>query len=149
MVRNDPSNPDNYTNEDFKSFVEEADHNAGNIRRPAAKDFHAAKFDQDKPRMDLLLVGMPRALEAVGQVLTYGAQKYAEHSWQKVPQAQERYYAAQLRHQIAQGRGETFDPETNLPHLAHEACNVLFRLELLVRELEDDSNNQMIMKDGL
>lgn len=88
------------------------------------------KFDADKPRMELLIQGMPRALEAVGQVLTFGAIKYEAHSWKLVEDNHNRYWAAKSRHELARAKGETHDPETGLLHLAHEACNALFLLEL-------------------
>jgi len=94
------------------------------------------KFDADKPRMELLIQGMPRALEEVGRVLTFGAQKYAAHSWKHVEDNQNRYWAAKVRHELARAKGEQHDPETGLLHLAHEACNALFLLELALLELE-------------
>ena len=94
------------------------------------------KFDADKPRMELLIQGMPRALEAVGAVLTFGAQKYAAHSWKHVEDNQNRYWAAKVRHELARAKGEQHDPETGLLHLSHEACNTLFLLELALMELE-------------
>lgn len=92
------------------------------------------KYDGGKARMALLFDGCPNALEAVGQVLTFGAQKYAAHSWQTVPEGEERYKSALLRHLLAVGKGEEIDPESNLHHLAHAACNALFILELELRK---------------
>lgn len=91
------------------------------------------KYDGGKPRMDLLLSGCPNALEQVSQILTFGAQKYAAHSWQTVPQGEDRYLAALLRHLTAHGKGEVNDPESGMSHLAHAACNALFILELEAR----------------
>jgi len=95
------------------------------------------KFDTDKPRMDLMLTDMPFALEAIGRVLTSGAVKYAPGNWQHVADAQRRYQAAGIRHDLALSRGETLDPETGEHHLAHAACCILFRLELALREDSD------------
>lgn len=92
------------------------------------------KYDSGKARMALLFDGCPNALEAVGQVLTFGAQKYAAHSWQTVPEGEERYKSALLRHLTAVGKGEELDPESGLHHLAHAACNALFILELALRK---------------
>lgn len=88
------------------------------------------KFDKDKPRMELLMRGMPRALQDVGKVLTFGARKYKAHSWQTVPNNVARYEAALTRHLLAHSSGEVLDPESGLSHLAHAACNALFLLEL-------------------
>lgn len=92
------------------------------------------KYDGGKPRMALLFDGCPNALEAVASVLTFGAQKYAAHSWQSVPEGEERYKSALLRHLTAVGKGEELDPESGLHHLAHAACNALFILELALRK---------------
>lgn len=97
----------------------------------------AKKYDQDKPMMDLLLDGCPNALLAVGEVLTYGYRKYGgKHGWKALPDAQKRYEAALLRHQIAQATGEVNDPESGLKHAAHIACNALFLLQL---QMENDN----------
>lgn len=88
------------------------------------------KYDAGKPRMDLLLDGCPNALLRISDVLTFGAKKYAEHSWHTVAEGKSRYKAALLRHLTAHAMGETLDSESGLPHLAHAACCALFILEL-------------------
>lgn len=93
------------------------------------------KDDAGKPRMDLIL-DMPLALEAIGRVLTFGADKYAPGGWQHVEDADSRYKSAGLRHELALARGEVVDPETGEHHLAHEVCCLLFRLELALRETD-------------
>lgn len=85
------------------------------------------KLDDGKSRVDLL---PPNALLKVGQVLAYGAQKYAPENWRRVEGWRWRYTAAALRHLFAWMRGEQMDQESNLPHLAHAACCVLFLLDL-------------------
>ena len=97
------------------------------------------KYDSGKPRMDLLLAGCPQALEQVSSILTFGAEKYAEHSWQTVPNGDSRYLAALLRHLTAHAKGEKTDPESGMSHLAHAACNALFILELEARKCPLDS----------
>lgn len=96
------------------------------------------KFDGDKPRMDLLLEGCPMALLAVAEVLTFGAKKYADHSWFHVPNADKRYWSARSRHELQRATGDDYDEESGLLHLAHEACNSLFILEIKLRELNDE-----------
>jgi hypothetical protein len=83
------------------------------------------KHDAKKPRMDLLPF---EALEEVAKVLTFGARKYAANSWQKLDCAESRYTAALLRHLVAIQRGERFDAESGLLHVAHMATNALFLL---------------------
>lgn len=81
------------------------------------------KNDAGKPRWDLL----PRAvLGGIVAVLTYGAKKYADDSWQKVPNGLRRYLAAQERHLNDRLRGEELDPESGLEHAFHYGCNALF-----------------------
>lgn len=65
-------------------------------------------------------------LEAVVDVLQYGAQKYSEDGWRKVPDGKQRYFDAAMRHMIAWAKGERIDPESGLHHLAHAAVNCLF-----------------------
>ena len=84
------------------------------------------KFDVGKNRLDLLPWS---ALEQVGWVLTHGAAKYGAFNWERVENPQERYFAATLRHLSAWKRGEIWDEETKLNHLAHAACCLLFLLE--------------------
>ena len=89
------------------------------------------KQDKDKRRLDLLPW---RALDLVGDVLTYGIKKYPnpKENW-LVNSTQEdipRYRAALLRHTSARAQGEIFDKESGLPHDAHIATNSLFILAL-------------------
>lgn len=81
------------------------------------------KDDREKTRLDLI---EPQFIEAVGEILTFGADKYEANSWQKVENAKDRYYAALMRHLMAWRGGEEIDPESGLTHLAHVACNVMF-----------------------
>ena len=62
----------------------------------------------------------------VGKVLTYGAQKYSDNSWQNLPDFWKRYKAALLRHLTAIDKGELIDPESGLPHIDHVLCNTVF-----------------------
>ena len=101
-----------------------------------ATELKGVKFDSGKVRIDLLTVSMPNAVLAVGKVLTFGANKYSDDNWKKVPEANTRYSAALDRHMNALHRGEEQDPETGLSHLAHAACCVLFMLELSHRGTE-------------
>lgn len=99
--------------------------------QPVKKDL---KYDQDKPRMALLTGGFPNALEEVGKVLTFGAQKYEAHSWQTVDNGRERYESALMRHLLAPHKGEDTDPESGLLHLTHAAFNALAILEIELRK---------------
>lgn len=80
-----------------------------------------------KPRYDLIPV---ETLEDVAKVLTFGAKKYDDDNWRLVENADKRYYSALMRHVEAWRRGEQLDSETNLPHLAHAVCCLMFLNEL-------------------
>ena len=80
------------------------------------------KYDNDKPRMDLLDFD---ALEGLAKVLTFGANKYAAHNWRKGI-SYSRLTAAMLRHLGALQRGEDVDPESGLPHIDHLGCCWMF-----------------------
>jgi hypothetical protein len=81
------------------------------------------KDDFKKLRWDLLPVEI---IERVVLVLTKGAEKYDSYNWMKVSNAKERYYAAAMRHIIAWRKGEIFDQEWNIEHLAHAICCLIF-----------------------
>lgn len=83
----------------------------------------AKKFDNGKVMMELLPLPV---MEEVAKVLTFGAKKYAPNGWQKLPNAEERYLGAMLRHLSAIQKGESVDPESGLPHINHVACNAMF-----------------------
>ena len=85
------------------------------------------KHDHGKLRYDLIT---PRMLEAIAQVLTYGAEKYEANSWQKVENGLQRYEAALFRHLQSFRKGEMLDSESGLPHMAHATTNALFLMEL-------------------
>ena len=89
------------------------------------------KYDSVKPRMNLL---PPKAIVEVSKVLTFGAEKYDAENWRKLDDLQNRYTAGALRHIFAHMDGEKDDPESNISHLAHALCCLLFKLEI---ELED------------
>jgi hypothetical protein len=82
------------------------------------------KFDEGKPRTDLL---DPFAIEQLSKVLGFGAMKYAPENWRRGI-AYSRLIAAALRHIFAFMRGENTDPESNLSHIAHAMCCMMFLL---------------------
>ena len=61
-----------------------------------------------KPRWELLPLPL---LEQIVNVYTFGAQKYAENSWQDLPDGFRRYKAAMIRHLVAFEKGEITDKE--------------------------------------
>lgn len=94
----------------------------------------AVKQDDGKNRVDLLPIG---PLEDIAEILTFGANKYADHNWRKGFKWS-RLLGALLRHVFAWSRGEKCDPETGKSHLAHAGCCILFLLEHEKRGLGED-----------
>jgi len=84
------------------------------------------KYDDGKMPWHLLPWA---ATERVVEVLAHGAGKYGPDNWRKVKPIDARYFSAAMRHLMAWRTGESLDPDSGLPHLAHAACCVLFLLE--------------------
>ena len=102
---------------------------------PNGKSAHdkGSKLDAGKNRLDLVLGEFTRALQEVGKVGTFGANKYTDNGWIEVPNGQSRYADALLRHYFKSKMGEEIDPDSDLDHLAHLAWNALAILELKLR----------------
>lgn len=92
------------------------------------------KFDSEKAPLDLLPF---HALNEVAKVLQHGKKKYAAHNWKKGT-TWSRFSAASLRHLFAWNSGEDNDRESDLNHLAHAACCILFLLEYKLLGLGTD-----------
>lgn len=99
-----------------------------------------AKLDAGKVRPELIIRGFARALLAVADVGTFGANKYSDNGWQHVPDGIKRYTDAMYRHLLKEHTGELCDKDTGLHHAAHAAWNALARLELMLRNEAGDSN---------
>lgn len=82
----------------------------------------ASKYDSSKTPLNLL---DPSALEGLGAVLAFGAEKYSANNWKK-GLSYSRIIASMLRHIFAIMKGEYIDPESNLPHIDHVGANWMF-----------------------
>lgn len=84
-------------------------------------------------RYDLL----PReGMDAIAEVLAHGAKKYDDpYNWRKGYEWS-KSYASAMRHMTAFWSGETLDPESGLPHLAHAGSHILFMLTWLYEQGE-------------
>lgn len=72
--------------------------------------------------------------DQISKVLAFGAAKYGRDNWAQCSKEQLFLYEdALLRHINAYRMGEVNDKETNLNHLAHAACNLMFLFELNIR----------------
>lgn len=107
---------------------------------PHGLDPHSkgAKLDQGKNRLGLVLLDFARALEEVGKVGTFGANKYTAHGWCSVLGGEERYTDALFRHLMAEGRGEIIDPDSQMLHAAQVAWNALARLTYILKRRETE-----------
>lgn len=102
------------------------------------------KHDQGKSRIDLIA---PEMLFALGDILAYGAQKYAQRNWE---QGMEwgRVFGALMRHMWAWWGGKTetnenflfgnLDMETGRSHLWHAACCLMFLIAYESRKVGTD-----------
>lgn len=81
------------------------------------------KDDAGKARWDLVPWDV---MASVVRVLTFGARRYGDDNWRRVPGVRRRYFAAAMRHVMAWERGEVADPDTGESHLAHAICCLLF-----------------------
>lgn len=86
-----------------------------------------AKHDSGKPRWTLFpLLAVTRIVD----VLEFGAAKYGVDNWRHVDGLRDRYIDAAYRHIAAWRSGETRDPDSGLPHLAHAICSLVFILTI-------------------
>ena len=94
------------------------------------------KFDQGKLLWNLVPW---EEMKSVVRVLMSGAKKYSPDNWMYVDK--ERYRDAIMRHVIDYQGGESTDPDSGEPHLAHVVCNALFLMwhdKKDARELVED-----------
>ncbi len=92
------------------------------------------KHDAEKSRIDLVDAEF---LEGLGNVLGFGARKYAEHNWRGGIRYS-RLIGAAYRHLGAINRGEDLDPESGLGHIYHLACCVMFLSSMLAHRPDLD-----------
>lgn len=67
-------------------------------------------------------------IEDIVRVYTEGAKKYADNSWQDIPDGFSRYLGATMRHLVAYTKGERFDSDTGCMHLAQVVWNAIAML---------------------
>jgi len=113
---------------------------------PLGKSQHeeGSKLDAGKLRAGLMLEGFANALLAVSEVTTKGAAKYTPRGWETVPNGIERYTDAMVRHQLKELTGEKYDTDTGCLHAAQLAWNALARLELMIRENNEQGKRPFV-----
>lgn len=90
------------------------------------------RLDQGKRRLDLLPID---ALEAVADVMTFGARKYQERNWERGMNFS-KAYGPLWRHLADFASGRRRDKESGLPVMAHVVCNAIFLLAWELRGLK-------------
>lgn len=92
----------------------------------------AERHNQDKTKISLTPAV---AVEEVAKVFTFGAGKYAPHQWKGFnKQQQDEILDSLLRHIIAHQKGELYDDESGLLHLAHAGANIAMMLYFIKGE---------------
>jgi len=104
-------------------------------RDPHGKSLNekGAKADAGKLRPTLIFRDMADALTLVVKIASDGAIKYTPGGWLEVPNADERYDDADLRHMLKRYAGQPLDSDSQSLHLAHEAWNALAKLQLFLQ----------------
>lgn len=104
------------------------------------------KLDNGKPPMSLL---DRYALEQIAMVLKFGAAKYERDNWRKGI-AYSRLTDAALRHLFAFIDGEDNDPESNISHIAHAGCCILFLLRMIKDRPDlDDRHRPLVIVEAM
>lgn len=88
---------------------------------PVPQQKEGLRYNNGKTRYDLL---EPYALEQLAKVFTIGAKKYQEHNWE-LGMAWTKVLASLKRHIAEFEKGEDYDEETKLHHMAHAAWNAM------------------------
>lgn len=122
---------------EFKFVKEEADPNGRSANEAGSK------LDAGKTRVGLVVGDFPRAILAVSEIGTFGANKYTPRGWLEVPNALERYDDAMMRHYFREKAGELIDPDSELMHHAHFAWNALATLELKLKQMEEENGGDI------
>lgn len=108
--------------------------NAGLVSSKITKEELGKRFNEGK--LNWTLVDF-ESFEPMVRVLEFGAKKYAAHNWKKgLPVT--KTIESLLRHTFALLNGEDNDPESNLPHIGHIQCNVMFLSYMLRRRPDLD-----------
>lgn len=102
------------------------------------------RYNKGKRRYDLL---PPDSLAVLADVLTVGAEKYAERNWEAGMPYKDALGSLE-RHLQDWKAGEDNDKESGLSHLAHVMCNAMFLLTWQLRNLGEDDRVKVRMPDA-
>lgn len=96
------------------------------------------RYDNGKIRLDLL---PPEWEWELGEVLTYGCNKYSERNWER-GMDYSKVLGPLRRHLSEFQRGHQLDKESGRHHLVHVACNALILLSYELRGIGNDNLNR-------
>jgi 5'(3')-deoxyribonucleotidase len=102
----------------------------------------ALRYNQEKTRYDLL---EPYAIEQLAKVFTKGAEKYEPYNWMK-GMSWTAMLASLKRHIAAFEKGEDFDKESGLQHMAHAAWNAMGLVTYMKYRPEFDDRNHAYLR---
>jgi len=106
--------------------------------KPAKADGGGLRFDTGKNRLELI---PPEWDWALGDILTKGAQKYADRNWERgMPWS--KIIGPMKRHYNKFLAGERYDPETGCHHLGMVAWNALALMTYDIREIGENDLGQ-------
>lgn len=106
--------------------------------RSEQPDGGGLRYDDGKNKLDLIPIEW---IWGLGQVLTQGAEKYAERNWER-GMKWSKMVGCGLRHVFKFCVGERYDPESGCHHLLHAAWNFLSLFTYDVRMIgENDLPN--------
>lgn len=103
-------------------FEDDSVRDTGDMPYLDCADKKFVKADNGKLQWSLLPFN---ELEDVVKVLMKGAEKYSPDNWKRCDDIT-RYKDALMRHVVSYIKGDTYDKDDKLPHLAHAICNCLF-----------------------
>ena len=92
------------------------------------------RFDKGKTKYELV---PPEWVTVLAEILTMGADKYAERNWEK-GMKKSRMVGSLFRHLFARLRGQRYDEESGKPHLGHVAWNALALMSYDLRGIGED-----------
>ncbi len=112
-------------NETYKNYCElYAAYEREQERKISIRFSSQSSFMKNDSGKNMISLIDPQFVVLLGQILTFGANKYAKDNW-KLCEDTSRYKDALLRHLYAYLDGEQLDPESGMSHLGHAAFGLM------------------------
>lgn len=104
---------------------------------------YGLRYNKGKRRFDLI---PPDSLALLADLLTVGAEKYAERNWE-IGMPYKDAMGSLERHYQAWKSGEDRDPESGMSHMVHVFCNAMFLATWELRGVGTDDRVKVKMPD--